>query len=350
MASYNIHAGHCPQGQGASGAVGILKESVEDRLVKDEVIRLLRNEGHTVYDCTVNYNTTQTGCLRGIVNMCNQHTVSLDVSIHLNSGRNDYSGDGSTGGTEVFNYDTRTKSISDRICQNISSALGIRNRGTKYTKNLYVLNNTKNLAILVECCFVDDKDDADRWNYRTCAHAIAEGILGRTISPSSATSDNSSSNSAPSPAPLPASGIQVKYQAYADGKWWSNVTDYNTNNSDGYAGVMGIPIMALRANTVGKAKISGYLEYRAHSLSGGWFNWQRDREKDASGEDFAGSCRTKLDGLQMRLVSCPGRQVRYRVHTIGKGWLPWVTGYGDGADGYAGWYGYAIDAVQIYIA
>lgn len=38
MGTYNVHAGHCPQGQGASGAVGILQESVEDRIVKNEVI------------------------------------------------------------------------------------------------------------------------------------------------------------------------------------------------------------------------------------------------------------------------------------------------------------------------
>lgn len=346
MASYNIHAGHCPQGNGASGAVGILKESIEDRLVKDEVIRLLRQEGHTVYDCTVNYSTTQSGCLRGIVNMCNQHTVALDISIHLNSGRNDYSGDGSTGGTEVFNYDSRTKAISDRICANISSTLGIRNRGTKYSQNLYVLSNTKNLAILIECCFVDDKDDADRWNYKKCAQAIAEGILGRTVQSSSSTGDISASSPSISSS---ASGIHVKYQAYANGRWWEDITDYNTSNSNGYAGVIGAPVMALRANTVGEPEVSGYLEYRAHSLNGGWFNWQRDRQKDANHENFAGTCRTKLDGLQMRLVSCSGHNVRYRVHMIGKGWLPWVTGYGSGADGYAGWYGYVIDAVQIYI-
>lgn len=29
MAKFNIHAGHCPDGKGASGAVGILKESTE---------------------------------------------------------------------------------------------------------------------------------------------------------------------------------------------------------------------------------------------------------------------------------------------------------------------------------
>lgn len=34
MAKFNIHAGHCPDGKGASGAVGILKESTEARKVK----------------------------------------------------------------------------------------------------------------------------------------------------------------------------------------------------------------------------------------------------------------------------------------------------------------------------
>ena len=61
MGTYNVHAGHCPQGQGASGAVGILQESVEDRIVKNEVIRLLRAEGNTVYDCTCDENTTASG-------------------------------------------------------------------------------------------------------------------------------------------------------------------------------------------------------------------------------------------------------------------------------------------------
>lgn len=182
MASYNIHAGHCPQGKGAYGAVGILKESVEDRLVKDEAIRLFKSQGHTVYDCTCEENTTQNGCLQKIVAKCNQHSVALDISIHLNSGRNDYKGDGKAGGVEVYNYDNRTKAISDRICKNISTALGITNRGSKESKNLYVLNNTKSPAILVECCFVDDRDDANRWDAKKCAKAIVEGVLNKTIS------------------------------------------------------------------------------------------------------------------------------------------------------------------------
>lgn len=182
MATYNVHAGHCPQGQGASGAVGILQESVEDRAVKNEVIRLLRAEGYTVYDCTCDENTTKQGCLNKIVAKCNQHSVDLDISIHLNSGRNDYGGDGSTGGVEVWNYDTKTQKISDRICEAIATELGIHNRGTKYDKDLFVLANTKSKALLVECCFVDDADDAKAWDAKRCAKAIVRGILNKEIS------------------------------------------------------------------------------------------------------------------------------------------------------------------------
>lgn len=181
MGTYNVHAGHCPQGQGASGAVGILQESVEDRIVKDEVIRLLRAEGHTVYDCTCDENTTKQGCLNKIVAKCNQHSVDLDMSVHLNSGRNDYGGDNSTGGVEVIIYDDTAKEVAERICASIATELGIRNRGVKYDKSLFVLKKTKSPAALIECCFVDDADDTKAWDAKRCAKAIVEGILNKKI-------------------------------------------------------------------------------------------------------------------------------------------------------------------------
>ena len=102
MAIYNIHAGHCPQGKGAYGAVGILQESVEDRLVKNRVVSALRKAGQTVYDCTDDTNCDVNANLARIVAKCNMHAADLDISIHLNSGRGDYKGDHSTGGVEVW--------------------------------------------------------------------------------------------------------------------------------------------------------------------------------------------------------------------------------------------------------
>ena len=190
MAIYNIHAGHGkPNGQGC-GAVGILDESAEARKVKDELIKLLSAAGNTVYDCTYEGNANQSTILSEIVKKCNAHNVDLDISIHLNSGRNDYSGDGSTGGVEVYGYNTDVQDIGGKICTNISNALGIRNRGFKTTKSLYVLNNTKAKAILIECCFVDDKDDTEKWNAEKCAKAVCEALGYQTDISTFSTTDH----------------------------------------------------------------------------------------------------------------------------------------------------------------
>ena len=41
MASYNIHGGHNPKGKIACGAVGLLDESEQDRIIKNKVISVL---------------------------------------------------------------------------------------------------------------------------------------------------------------------------------------------------------------------------------------------------------------------------------------------------------------------
>nr|DAP21282.1 MAG TPA: Cell wall hydrolase autolysin [Caudoviricetes sp.] len=332
MAKYNVHAGH---NWHVTGANGYLNETKEDRIVKDEVIRLLKREGHTVYDCTDEDGRTQSDNLRNIVKKCNAHSVDLDVSIHLNSG-------GGTG-VEVWNYDERTKGVSDRICRAISNEIDIANRGSKYTHNLYVLANTKAPAILVECCFVDSKSDYDAWSGSKCAKAIVEGILGESISDDDNGSDNSSNS------------IDVKYRVYSKtrrfslAKWQDEVVNIGSG-TDGYAGVIGLPLLGLQANTVGDSDEVGKLMYRLRPLgSKDYWSWQTDREVDKYGETWAGNLKTRYDGIQMHLSGGGDHQVRYRVYCKGKGWLSWITDYGDGADGYAGWRGYEIQAVQIEI-
>lgn len=346
MASYNVHGGHSLVCRGASG---LLDEVNEDRKVKNKVIELLRNAGHTVYDCTDDDGETQSQNLSNIKNKCNTHEVDLDISIHLNAGRNDTGGDGKTGGVEVWNYSDKTKDISDRICSNISNALGITNRGTKYTKNLYILKKTNAPALLVECCFVDDKDDADHWNVDKCAQAIAEGVTGVNIE-SNSTSKPDTARPSVSESPAQISKINVVYQSYAKEKGWlSEIANYNNDNSHGYSGWFGYPILGLRAKTKGDASIAGYLEYRSHGKGGNWFGWRRDYDKDAAGDTYSGNLKREIDGLQFRIVGASGRHVRYRVHTVDKGWLSWITDYGEGSYGYAGSFGHAIDGVQIEI-
>lgn len=182
MGTYNISAGHNPDGKIACGAIGLIKESTEARKVKDKVINLLRSYGHTVYDCTISDGISQSNVLSKIVKKCNAHKVDLDVSIHFNAGRNDYKGDGSTGGTEVFVYNSTSKAMNEaeRICCKISN-LGYKNRGVKTSTSLYVLRKTASPSMLIECCFVDDADDVRLYNSDSMAKAIVEGILNKSI-------------------------------------------------------------------------------------------------------------------------------------------------------------------------
>lgn len=202
MAKYNVHGGH---NSIVPGAVSILNEVTEDRKVKNKLISLLKNAGHTVYDCTDDSGRTSGANLANIVAKCNKHSVDLDISIHLNAGRSDTKGDGSTGGVEVFCYDSKTKDVAQNICNAIASAFGYHNRGVKYSTGLYVLRKTKSKAILIECCFVDDKDDTKVWNADKCAEAIYKGLTGKTATSSGSTKTESANSGGTS------------------GKYWENV-------------------------------------------------------------------------------------------------------------------------------
>lgn len=179
----NVHAGHNPDGKVGCGAIGLVKESTENRNVKNEVIRLLRALGHTVYDCTVDNGKSSSDVLQKIVKNCNANKVDLDISIHFNAAAKDYNGNGKTTGTEVYVYsiaDNHSVPVAENICKAISE-LGYKNRGVKARPDLYVLRKTKAPALLVECCFVDDKDDIALYNYKTMAAAIIKGITGQSV-------------------------------------------------------------------------------------------------------------------------------------------------------------------------
>lgn len=175
----NVHAGHNPDGKIACGAVGLIKESTQARKVVSEVIKQLKAAGHTAYSCTCNNGTSQSDVLNKIVTKCNAHSVDLNASIHFNSGASDKKGNGETTGVEVLIYsnDSEAKKAAERIAKNISS-MGFKNRGVKVRPDLFVLKHTKAPALLVECCFVDDKDDVELYNAEKMARAIVRGIIG----------------------------------------------------------------------------------------------------------------------------------------------------------------------------
>lgn len=186
----NVHAGHGPDGKVACGAVKFLKESTEARNVKSEVIRQLRAFGHTVYDCTVDNGTSQTDVLNKIVTKCNANTVDLDVSIHFNAGAAVQKKNGRTTGTEVLVYSEKSKAISyARDVLDEITGIGFAKRAVKFRPELKYLRSVKAPAMLIECCFVDDEDDAALYDCQKMASAIARGITGKKSQDSDAQGD-----------------------------------------------------------------------------------------------------------------------------------------------------------------
>lgn len=175
-----IRGGHCPKVPGASG---ILNEVVEDRKVKDAVIKYLRQLGHEVYDVTPpDSMATSSGDLAHGVNEANRLKVDIFASIHFNAFN------GSASGTEVCVYSPHD--YAQRVVENLTK-LGFKYRGQKTRTNLYELKNTSMKAMIVEVCFVDSSIDAEiykRVGHDAVGKAIAEGIVNQKV---------------PAPAPAP---------------------------------------------------------------------------------------------------------------------------------------------------
>lgn len=264
----------------------------------------------------------------------NNANVDLVVSIHHNAG-------GGTG-IETYVYNETLKNgetgrIATLINNKAVEKTGMRNRGVK-TKDLAMVRDTKMPACLIECGFMDNANDTPliltEEYANKVASGIAEGILTYyNIENREDTSDQNNSKK-----------IDVKYQAYASGKWYPDVI--NTND---HAGTKGEAISGFRGNTVGKEEVVGKLIYCVRLLNGKWLGEIIDREKDRNGDDFAGILGKPIDAIMIKATKGTART---RVRLKGSSeFLPWVTGYdkNDSNNGYAGIFGKEIDAIQVEI-
>lgn len=179
-----IDMGHSISGAG-TGSSGLLSEVAENRKIGKRLIELLKEKGHTVVNCTVDYASSTDAQLSGIIKKANAQNLDLFVSIHLNAGGGH--------GTESYVYNgtysfkESNKAIAKKINDAVASSCGFRNRGVKEA-NFYVLRETVAPAVLVEVCFVDSSEDKGKFNAESVARALFKGITGAEyISPTTAT-------------------------------------------------------------------------------------------------------------------------------------------------------------------
>lgn len=174
---FGINCGHTRSGAG-SGAVGIINESVETRNVGYALMNLLKSNGHTVVDCTIDKATTQSAYLSQVVQLANRQDLDYFISIHFNAGGGK--------GAEVYTYEGRQFTDALEVCQNIS-ALGFKNRGVKSGTDLYVIRKTKAKSMLIEVCFVDTEDANlyKQLGVNKIADAIYKAIVDTNVNVSS---------------------------------------------------------------------------------------------------------------------------------------------------------------------
>lgn len=144
----------------------------------------------------------------------------------------------------------------------------------------------------------------------------------------------------PSPAPSPAPAVYYRVRTEAHG-WLPEVKGLGD-----YAGYKDSPITDIAIRVT-----EGTIKYRIHVLGGGWLPYVTGCNVQDSKNGYAGNGKA-IDAVEVYYSTPKGKTVRkakYRVSPVGGDYYPWqydneITG---GQDGYAGSYGRKIGKLQI---
>ena len=105
--------------------------------------------------------------------LANYSKVDVFVSLHHNACPDGYGSECLCikGGQKNALFERLSKVILEEGCK-----LGVRNRGVKDRRDLYVINNTTMPAILIEYAFVDSSRDMNDYNTEKMAYDIFIGV------------------------------------------------------------------------------------------------------------------------------------------------------------------------------
>lgn len=174
-----IRGGHNFQ---ATGSVGLIDETVENRRVYKALIKYLSLAGHNVIDVTPGNSDINTDLHLG-VKKAEDNNVELFVSIHFDKAYDIYKGALGTG-TWIYGRGGKAEVYAKKIVDNISNGTGLKNRGVKVNSKLYELRQTTMPAVLVEVCFCEATEDVRIYKEKgpdLIGKLIAEAINGSKI-------------------------------------------------------------------------------------------------------------------------------------------------------------------------
>lgn len=258
MAKICLDAGH---GGKDPGAVG------HGRKEKDDVLRvctrlgqILAEKGHDIY-YTRTTDIYESPYQKA--NEANNAGVDFFASFHRNSAAE------SAAGYETWVYENtgKAKTCADVANKNMET-LGFKNRGTKVSKVLTVLNSTKMEAVLFEIGFISNSGDNSIFvsKFEDICQGLASAILA-AVGVGSVGTGNGSVNVTPKPSPAPGEKdlghVDCTYQAYTT-KWWPPV-----KNQEDWAGKGDNTAIRYLGICVSKGKIKG----RVYTSKNGWLPW-----------------------------------------------------------------------------
>lgn len=158
------------------GATGIRQEDILTKEVWGLVQQKLKILNIIAVECTPYGQkfSSVNGSLGYRVKVANASNSDLHLCIHFNCGGGK--------GVECWISGTggKAEEYANKICSEIA-ALGYINRGVK-VGNLFVPKYTNMPCVLIECSFVDNQEDMNRYNADSIANAIVKAITGQDIS------------------------------------------------------------------------------------------------------------------------------------------------------------------------
>lgn len=152
---------------------GYLKEALEKKKCK---VIMTRESDTGLYQETD--SNKKIADLRKRTELMNQEDVDLIVSIHQNS----FSGESSKGAQVFYHTGSKEGEAFAKILQSqlISSLDTSNHRQAKGNADYYLLKNTTKTAVIVECGFLSNSEEAgklcDKTYQRQVAWAIAQGV------------------------------------------------------------------------------------------------------------------------------------------------------------------------------